>query len=299
MVLALKIPAMENIVPPCSRLSSFKHGKYQWNRGRCTYMGEFLDGEFHGSGVLHNTYFLKGENYACRRIFEGYDPECFSMWYVQPNGVTIHLSLTYEGHFENGMRHGRGTLSLRPFTPSPETDNFRQSSSTMASGSTTWCMAEENTVVSQCTRGGRCSGQTCPLSANQSKSFWHEAQSLGSAKTARTCSSPDSGTTLRVLRSREVSWCVLLRRACRQERENAPFMARSTTGRWLVAWSTGLKIFVGTGCTLSALKAKSSATHISIVWHGRTKMTILLVRNAHQDITSWRWVMENGGKASS
>ena len=46
------------------------------------------------------------------------------MLYVQPKGVTIRLGLTYEGHFEDGMRHGRGTLSLRPFTPLPETDNF-------------------------------------------------------------------------------------------------------------------------------------------------------------------------------
>ena len=101
-----------------------EHGKYQWNRGRCTYTGGFLDGEFHGEGVLHNTYFLKDENYACWDIWEDYDPKCFSMLYVQPNGASIHLGLTYEGHFENGMRHGRGTLTLRPFTPLPETDNF-------------------------------------------------------------------------------------------------------------------------------------------------------------------------------
>ena len=46
------------------------------------------------------------------------------MLYVQPNGVTIRLGLTYEGHFKNSMRHERGTLTLRPFTPSPETDGF-------------------------------------------------------------------------------------------------------------------------------------------------------------------------------
>ena len=43
---------------------------------------------------------------------------------VQPNIVTIHLGLIYEGQFENGMRHGRGTLSLRSFTPLPETGSF-------------------------------------------------------------------------------------------------------------------------------------------------------------------------------
>ena len=46
------------------------------------------------------------------------------MMLVQPSGVSIHLGLTYEGDFENGMRHGRGTLTLRPFTPTPATENF-------------------------------------------------------------------------------------------------------------------------------------------------------------------------------
>ena len=80
-------------------------------------MWGFLDGEFYGKGVLHNTYFCKGKEYTCWRILAHGHPECFSMFYVQHNGVTIRLGLTYKGHFKNGMRHGRGTLTLSPFHP--------------------------------------------------------------------------------------------------------------------------------------------------------------------------------------
>ena len=58
----------------------------------------FLDEEFHGEGVLHNTYFCKGEEYACWHIWAYHHPERFLMFYVQPSGVTIRLGLTYEGH---------------------------------------------------------------------------------------------------------------------------------------------------------------------------------------------------------
>ena len=116
MVLALRVPDTENLVPLCSRLSSTASTSGIVVDVNATTRG-VLDGGFHGEGVLRNRYFRKDKTYACWGIWANYDHEWFPMLYVQPNGVTIRLGLTYEGHFENGMRHGRGILTLRPFTP--------------------------------------------------------------------------------------------------------------------------------------------------------------------------------------
>ena len=87
---------------------AFKHGKYR----RRTSTGGFLDDKFHGAGVLYNDK------------FNPWMEKPFSMELAQPNGTFVTVGLVYEGTYENGKKHGRGTWTLRPFTPTLETESF-------------------------------------------------------------------------------------------------------------------------------------------------------------------------------
>ena len=110
MVLVLRVPATENLVPPlCSRLSSTASTRGIVIDVDAPTRG-FLGGDFHGEGVLHNTYFCKGKTYAYWGIWANYDHECFSMLYIRPtqwrgHPFGAHLQRTLREWYETRTWH--------------------------------------------------------------------------------------------------------------------------------------------------------------------------------------------------
>jgi len=80
-----------------------------------TYTGDFLDEKFHGSGTLVNDSFFSTPTAA--------DETVFSRELHRPGGRSVRVGLVYEGSFKHGKKHGLGTWTLRPSSPTHATDN--------------------------------------------------------------------------------------------------------------------------------------------------------------------------------